>query len=102
MQKTKSNGHAGPALPASAPPPAVVEAKPPPTPPSRDPFDRMKALVQQMVQEAGDKRYAEGFRSAAHIIARAFGQLDVESKAKLTKAMDQLEEELHKASTTAQ
>ena len=83
MQKTKSNGQAGPAIPAPTPPGATPAA--PPTP--QDPFDQVKALMQKV----GDQRYAEGFRRASQIIARSVGLLDGEAKAKLTKAVDQLE-----------
>lgn len=91
MQKTKSNGHAGPAIPAPTSPAAT--SVPPPTP--QDPFDQLKVLVQKI----GDQRYAAGFRRASEVIARSVGQLDGEAKTKLMKVMDQLELELHQAET---
>ena len=92
MQKTKANGQAGPAIPAPAPPPVVA----PPTPPP-EPFDQIKSLIEQM----GKKQYADGYRRATQLIARAVGRLDGEAKVRLSKVLDQLEEELHQA-TTAQ
>jgi hypothetical protein len=93
MDKTKSNGQVGHALPAAS------ALQPPPTKTSEpDPFDQVRTLIKKM----GDKRYAEGFRRAATIVARAVGQLDGESKGKLSKALDLLEEELHQAEVVAQ
>ena len=88
MPKTKSNGHATPATPATSAPPAAPQ----------DPFDQAKLLIQKM----GDRRYAEGYRRATHLIAHAVGQLDPDSKAKLTKAFDLLEAELLKAEAAVQ
>lgn len=96
MQKTKLNGHAGPAVPAPALPPVVITEMPPPPPlMPQDPFDQLKVLVQKI----GDQRYAAGFRRASEVIARSVGQLDGEAKTKLMKVMDQLELELHQAET---
>lgn len=93
MQKTKTNGHAGPAIPAPAPPPAVEPPLPPP-----DPFVQIKGLVEKV----GKVQYAEGYRRATQLVARAVGQLDGENKAKLARVMDQLEDELHLATIAAQ
>jgi hypothetical protein len=92
MDKTKSNGQVGHAVPADS------ALQPPPTKTPPDPFDQVKALIQQM----GQKRYAEGYRRAATVIARSVGQLDGESRTKLSKTLDMLEEELHQAEVAAQ
>ncbi len=92
MEKTKSNGQVGHAVPAAS---ALQASSPPEAPP--DPFDQVRVLVKKM----GDKRYAEGFRRASTIIARAVGSLDAEAKAKIAKSLDLLEEELHQAEVVA-
>lgn len=92
MEKTKSNGQIGHAVPAAA----VVPPPPAPSPPVSS-FDQVKAIM----HKDGLKKYAEGYRAATRILAPVVGQLDTEAKKKLTKALDQLEEDLHKAEQAA-
>jgi hypothetical protein len=92
MEKAKSNGRVGHAVPAAAVMPQPKETAPP-----GDPFDQVKALLSKM----GAKKYAEGYRAATTIIARCIGQLDGDARAKLLKSLTQLEEDLHEAEQAA-
>jgi hypothetical protein len=90
MEKSKSNGQVGPAKPAvTAPELRALEGDPA----STDPFDQVKTLITRM----GNKRYVEGYRRAMTIISRSVGQLDGENKLRISKTLDQLENELHQA-----
>jgi hypothetical protein len=90
MQKTKSNGQVGPATPAVA----ASSVDPVPTP---APFDQVKEIITKM----GNARYAEGYRRAVLHIARTVGHLDGESRVKMSKTLDELEVELHRAEEAA-
>jgi hypothetical protein len=62
-----------------------------------DATDPVMQKVLALVETAGRRRYAEGFRAATRIIALAVGQLEGESRAKLADTLDRLESELHAA-----
>jgi hypothetical protein len=95
MDKTKSNGQVGHAVPAES-----VVAKPPsPVPvPKPDPYEE----VLKAAKRVGQVKYLEGYRRAVTVIARGVGQLDAEAKTKLGKTLDQLEEEVHQAEVATQ
>jgi hypothetical protein len=90
MDKTKSNGQVGHAVPA------VLALPPAPSPPG-GPFDQVKAIM----EKEGLRKYAEGYRAAAKVLAPMIGQLDADGKKKLAKALDQLEDDLWKAEQAA-
>jgi hypothetical protein len=94
MEKTKANGQTGHAVPAAV----GMVAMPKDPAPTSDPFDQVKSVFQKM----GNKRYAEGYKRAASLIARGVGQLDGDAKTKLVKVCDMLETELHEAEQAAQ
>ena len=60
-----------------------------------DPLEEVKALVRRMM----DQSYLDGYRRATKVIAMSIGQLDGESKTKLSKTIDILETEIERAET---
>ena|ERR1700735_2302060 len=96
--KSMTNGHAGPSVPA---PPTVVAPAPKPTKKkakaSADDFAEVQAALNKATQHC----YAEGLRRGASIIAIAVGRLDGAAKKAITDVMDQLELELHEAEEAA-
>ncbi len=95
--KTHVNGHSGPAK--------AAPAKPPPKSPPPNPFafvDELPAKVRALVEGAatgakkdtGDKRYLEGLRRGAYLVAIAMQNLDTETRQKVIEACAQLEEEV--------
>lgn len=83
-QKNGHNGAASHAPSKDTPAPSVPAASPP----------TLSEEIQLLVKKSGDKRYLEGLQRGAFFMAIAVGKLDGESKAKITKQLDMLEDEL--------
>ena len=92
MEITTWNG-VGTVVPAES---LVVEPRPLPDP-LADPFDAIRATLRRVA----NLNYANGYRAAVRLLASTIGQLDGESKAKIVKTIDLLEEQLHKADEAA-